>query len=274
MYMRRSRIAAILRAGHVACCTKINTSDPRVVELAAMSGVDCVWVCQEHVPNTLHDIENQIRCAKMFDVDTLVRVPRGSYSDLILPLEMDATAIMVPHLMSAAEARQVARQTRFHPVGRRPVDGGNSDGAYCTIPELDYIREANQERLVIVQIEDPEPLDELDEIAAVEGIDMLFFGPADFSHGIGAPFQWDHPQVQDALRRTVETARKHGKFAGTTAGFNNLQDRIDMGYQFLSLGADVCFLAEGFARVAAAFGRQRAKAVERSDIAGTQEHDL
>lgn len=271
MHMRRSRVAAILRAGRVACCTKINSSDPRVVEIAAMSGVDSVWLCQEHVPNTLHDIENQIRAAKMYDVDAIVRVPRGSYSDLIHPLEMDAAAIMVPHVMSAADARQIARQTRFHPVGRRPLDGGNADGAYCTVPGEDYIRDANQQRLVIVQIEDPEAVDELDEIAAVEGIDMLFFGPADFSHGIGAPFQMDHPRVQEAQRRTVEAARKHGKFAGTGAGHENLQGLIDMGYQFLSLDADVCILSEGFARTAAAFGRRPVGPVERADLAAEEE---
>lgn len=264
--MRRSRVAAILRAGQVACCTKINTSDSRVVEIAALSGIDSVWLCQEHVPSTLHDIENQIRAAKMYDVDTIVRVARGSYSDLILPLEMDATAIMVPHVMSAAEARQIARQTRFHPVGRRPLDGGNADGAYCAISGEDYIRDANRQRLVIVQIEDPEAVDELGEIAAVEGIDMLFFGPGDFSQGIGVPFQTDHPRVREGRRRTVEAAREHGKFAGTVAGPENLQELIDMGYRFFSLGADVCILSEGFARVAAAFGRHPVGPLERTDI--------
>lgn len=264
--MRRSRVAAILRAGQVACCTKINTSDPRVVEIAAMSGVDCVWLCQEHVPNTLHDIENQVRAAKMFDVDAMVRVPRGAYSDLLYPLEMDAAAIMVPHVMTADDARQIARQTRFHPIGRRPLDSGNADGAYCTIPGQDYIRQANQERLVIVQIEDPEPMDQLDEIAAVDGIDMLFFGPGDFSQGIGAPFQLTHPRVEEALHRVVEVARKHGKFAGAVANFNNLQSLIDLGYQFLGLDADVLMLARGFAQVAAAFGRRAAGPVERGGI--------
>jgi len=87
MKMRPSRVLAKLRAGKVVSCVKSNLSDPRVIEIAALSGFDCVWVCMEHVPNTLHDVENQIRAAKMFDVDTVVRVPRGSYSDLIRPLE-------------------------------------------------------------------------------------------------------------------------------------------------------------------------------------------
>ena len=256
MQMRRSRVASVLRGGGVACCTKINTADPRVVEIASMSGVDSVWLCNEHVPNTLHDLENQIRAAKMFDVDPIVRVARGGYSELIRPLELDAAGIIVPHVMSAADAREVVWRTRFHPIGRRPIDGGNADGAYCTIPAIEYMEQANAERLLIVQIEDPEPLDELEEIAAMDGIDMLFFGPGDFSQAIGAPMDFTHPKLVETMRRIPEVARCHGKFAGTVATFDNRQQRIDMGYQFLSIGADVLMLVEGFAQVAEAFGRK------------------
>jgi 4-hydroxy-2-oxoheptanedioate aldolase len=227
-----------------------------VVEIAAMSGVDCVWLCNEHVPNTLHDLENQIRAAKMFDVDTVVRVARGGYSELIRPLEMDATAIMVPHVMSLADAQAIVRQTRFHPIGRRPLDGGNADGSYCNISTLDYMQQANAERLVMIQIEDPEPLDELEEIGALEGIDILFFGPADFSQGIGAPCEFNHPKLLETRRRIPEIAQRNGKIAGTVAGLGNRQELIDMGYRFLNIGADVLMLAEGFAQVAAAFGRK------------------
>jgi 4-hydroxy-2-oxoheptanedioate aldolase len=118
------------------------------------------------------------------------------------------------------------------------------------------MRQANAERLVIVQIEDPEPLDELEEIAAIEGIDILFFGPADFSQGIGAPCDFNHPKLVETMRCLPEVARRHGKIAGTVAGLGNRQERIDMGYRFLSVGADVLMLSEGFLQVAAAFGRQ------------------
>ena len=255
MKMRSSQVLAKLRAGEVVSCVKSNLADPRVVEIAALSGFDCVWVCMEHVPNTLHDVENQVRAAKMLDVDTVVRVPRGSYSDLIRPLEMDAAGIMVPHVMSAEDARQIVWQTRFHPVGRRPIDGGNADGAYCMIPGPEYIRQANEQRFVIVQIEDPEPLDELEQIAEIEGIDMLFFGPGDFSQGIGTPCQFDNPKIEATCRRIAEVARRHGKFAGTTASLDNLQEKVDMGYQFLCVGADVLALTESFTRTVAAFGQ-------------------
>jgi 4-hydroxy-2-oxoheptanedioate aldolase len=251
--MRPSRVLAKLRAGGVASCTKLNLSDARAAEIAAFCGFDCVWVDLEHVPNTLHDIENAVRAAKAHGADTVVRVARGSYSDLIHPLEMDAAGIMVPHVMSAADAKQVARFTKFHPVGRRPLDGGNTDGAWCKVPLGDYLRQANEQRLVIVQIEDPEPLAELDEIAATPGIDMLFFGPGDFSQGIGAPGAWDDPRIADARRRVADAARKHNKFAGTVASPANLAQLVAEGYRFLNVGADVIALGEYFQRMAQAF---------------------
>lgn len=238
-HMRPSRVLAKLRAGEQVSCFKINLADPRVMEIAAMAGFDCLWPDMEHVPNDLAVIEKGIWAAKAHDVDVLVRVARGSYSDYIRPLELDASGIMVPHVMSLADAENVVRMTRFHPIGRRPVDGGNADGAYCNIEFLDYLKQANEQRFVVVQIEDPEPLEELDAIAALPGIDMLFFGPADFSHSIGAPGQFDHPDLIDARRRVAETAAKHGKFAGTVASPANRQDLQDMGFRFLSMGADV-----------------------------------
>lgn len=244
MKMRPSRVLEKLRAGQTAFCFKHNLADARAVEIAAQAGFDCAWVDLEHVANDLRVVEQAVWAAKAHNADVMVRVARGSYSDYIRPLELDAAGIMVPHVMSAADAQAVARLTRFHPLGRRPVDGGNADGAYCGIEFTEYLKQANEQRFVAVQIEDPEPLAELDAIAAVPGIDMLFFGPGDFSHGIGAPGQWDHPRLLDARRRVAEAAQTHGKFAGTVASTGNLQELVGLGYRFLSIGADVVGLSQ------------------------------
>jgi 4-hydroxy-2-oxoheptanedioate aldolase len=240
--MRSSKVLKKLRAGENVICTKINLSDPRVTEIAALCGFDCLWLDMEHVPSDWSTIENQIRAAKLHDTDTLVRVTKGCYSDYIRPLEADAAGIMVPHLMSLEEAKQIVKMTRFHPIGRRPVDGGNADASYCMTDFCEYLETANKERFIIVQIEDPEPLAELEKIAQVEGIDMLFFGPGDFSQGIGTPGQWDNPKIDEARRKVAKAARKAGKFAGTVGAVSNLKELNDMGYQFVSMGADVVAL--------------------------------
>jgi 4-hydroxy-2-oxoheptanedioate aldolase len=236
--MRPSRVLTKLRAGQVVTCFNVHL-DAQATEIAARAGFDCVWIDQEHMAKDWSDVQAHIWAAKSHDMDVMVRVPRGGYSDYIKPLELDAAGIMVPHIMGVEDAHNVVRMTRFHPIGRRPLDGGNADGGYAQINYPDYIAQANEQRFVIVQIEDPEPLDELEAIAALDGIDMLFFGPADFSQGIGAPGQWDHPKLIETRRRVAEVAVKHGKFAGTPSSLDTMDEQIDMGYRFLALGADV-----------------------------------
>jgi 4-hydroxy-2-oxoheptanedioate aldolase len=247
MRIRPSRVLRKLRAGGVVSCFKLNLSCARAAQIAAALGFDCIWTDMEHTATQWSDVEKQIMAAKAHDTDVMVRVPRGSYSDYIKPLELDAAGIMVPHCMSLADAQFVVRTTRFHPVGRRPVDGGNADGLYCNVPFRDYIQQANEERFVAIQIEDPEPLDELEPIAALEGIDMIFFGPGDFSHGIGVPGEMDHPRVQEIRRRVAQVALAHGKFAGTMGSPQNLGELLDMGYRFINMGADVIGLS-GYCR--------------------------
>lgn len=228
-----------MREGGVAVSIKCNFSDPREAELAAACGFDCVWIDLEHCPTGIATVGEFVRAAKIYDCDVLTRVGRGSYSDLIRPLEADSTGIMVPHLMSLEDAKRIVYYTKFHPVGRRPVDGGNSDTCYGCEEMTDYARTANEERFVIVQIEDPEPMAELEKICALSGIDMIFFGPADYSQGIGKPFQFDCAELQEARVRIAETARRHGKFAGTVGGPGNIRALSEMGYQFVNVGADV-----------------------------------
>ncbi|MGC8861775.1 MAG: HpcH/HpaI aldolase family protein [Armatimonadota bacterium] len=243
MRIRPSRVLRKLRAGGAVSCFKLNLSCARAAQIAAALGFDCVWTDMEHTATQWSDVEKQIMAAKAHDADVMVRVPRGSYSDYIKPLELDAAGIMVPHCMSLADAQFVVRTTRFHPIGRRPVDGGNADGLYCNIPFREYIQQANKERFVAIQIEDPEPLAELDRIASLEGIDMIFFGPGDFSHGIGVPGELDHPQVREIRRRVAKVALANGKFAGTMGSPENLAELLDMGYRFINMGADVLGLS-------------------------------
>ncbi|OJY80993.1 MAG: aldolase [Sphingobacteriales bacterium 40-81] len=253
MQMRKSKVLQKLRNGENVSCIKINLTDAKVCEIAALAGFDCVWVDQEHIGQDWSQIAAEIWATKAHDTDILVRVPRGAYNNYIKPLELDATGIMVPHIMSLADAKEIVHHTRFHPVGRRAIDGGNADGGYTGVDFNEYLKVANEQRFVILQIEDPEPLEELEAIAALPGYDMLFFGPGDFSQGIGAPGVWDHPKLLETRRRIAEVAKTNGKFAGTVGGPANLKELNEMGYQFVSIGADVVGLKNYYASLLQVF---------------------
>jgi 4-hydroxy-2-oxoheptanedioate aldolase len=224
----------------------LNLGDPRVIELCGLAGASAVWICNEHVSNDWFNLENQIRAAKLYDVDTIVRVEKGSYSDYVKPFEADATAIMVPHVKTAEEARHIVEMTRFYPLGRRALDGGNADGRYCQIPLTDYMAHSNTERLLIFQIECPVALENVEAIAAVPGYDLLLFGPGDFSHLIGKPGQINAPEVVAARQRVGAAARKHGKYVMAPGMMAPRPVLEAEGYHVFTLGADVLGLGEYF----------------------------
>jgi 4-hydroxy-2-oxoheptanedioate aldolase len=253
--MRPSRVLQKLRNGETAICTKLNLADSRIAEIASLAGFDCIWTDMEHVPNDLSVVERIVLATKAHGVDSLIRVPRGSYSDLIRPLEMDATAIMVPHVMSFEDAKRIVRHTKFHPVGLRPLDGGNADGDFGNLDFQQYLRLANSERFVILQIEDPEPLEDLEAIASLEGVDMLFFGPGDFSQAIGAPGRMDHPLIRETRERIARVCAEHGKLAGTVGDPASLPELTAMGYRFVSIGADVVGLSNYYKQLLGAANR-------------------
>jgi len=244
---RPSRVLGKLRRGDLVSCMKLNLSDPRAAQLAAMHGFDCIWMDTEHSPNTIEGIENQVRAVQVEGADTLVRPGRGSYSEYLRLLEMDCTGLMVPHVMNADDARDIVRQTRFYPVGRRYIDGGNADGRFGNLPTDEYFREANEQRFIVLQIEDPAAMEHLDAIAAVDGFDMLFFGAGDYSTALGIAGQVNHPEVAEARQLVADAARRHGKAAGQIATSpEDIGKAVAGGYTFISLGADVIAMNQYF----------------------------
>jgi 4-hydroxy-2-oxoheptanedioate aldolase len=249
--MRRSRILEVTRGGGIARMLKVNTSCPRVVEMFSLARPDGLWLGHEHVPNTWEQLENQIRAAKVYDVDTVVRVARGSYSDYIRPLEMDATGLMVPHVMDLDDAVDVRNMTKFPPLGKRACDGGNADCSYCHMDFVEYLKVANEERFVIYQIEDPEALPDLEAIAELPGVDAILFGAGDFSVAIGHPGEVWHPEVTKVRERIAEVVRKNNKIAGATMGLDKVKAHVDMGYNLINVSGDV-FALKSYAEKAMA----------------------
>ena len=114
------------------------------------------------------------------------------------------------------------------------------------IPPARYMEQANRERFLDCQIDDPEPMAELDEISATPGLDMLFFGPGDFSHGLGIPGQYDHPEVVAARRAVAAACKRHGILAGTVGSVASVPQLLEEGFLFINIGSDVGLLANGW----------------------------
>jgi len=244
--MRNSRVLRETRAGKLASCLKLNIVHPSVIELAGLAGASSVWLCNEHVPNDWTEMTHAIRAAKNFDMDTIIRISKGSYSDYVKPFEADAAGIMVPHVTSAEEARWIVENCRFRPLGSRALDGGNMDGHYCQLPVSEYLELSNREKFIILQIESPEAVEVIDEIAAVPGYDFLLFGPGDYSHRSGHVGDIFHPEVEDARRKVEEAAKRHGKMLFSVAASGTNKELLDRGYTVQTVGGDVVSLFKIF----------------------------
>jgi 4-hydroxy-2-oxoheptanedioate aldolase len=154
--------------------------------------------------------------------------------------------------------------TRCHPLGRKPLDGGNMDGLFCQVPLAEYAAHCNSERLVILQIEAPEALEKVEEIAAVPGFDALLFGAGDFSHRIGKLGQATAPEVVAARKRVAAAALKHGKHVMVASLYGQMEQLIEEGTSIFTLGADVLELGNAFRELVADF-HGTASAAEKSD---------
>lgn len=249
MHKPSGQLAAKLRTGNVCFSLKLNLVDPRAAEIGALCGADALWLDQEHCASDWSDIYHQILACGRHGADAIVRVSKGSYSDLVKPLELGAAAVMVPQVSGPGEAHEIVRQTKFHPLGRRALDGGNADGGYGLFPFGEYLSRSNDDNLTIVQLESPTSIRQADEIAAVDGIDVLFFGPGDYCQAAGIPGQYEHPAVEEAQQQMVDACLKSGKIAGTVLHpGTTLENLVLQGYRLINLGADVLSLGTAFSQ--------------------------
>ncbi len=242
--MRKCNILPMMEKGEVVKCAMLHSNDHRLVELACINGFDCLWICNEHTANDWSKIETMILASKAHNTDILIRTERGSYSELIKPIELDATGIIVPHCMSYEDALSIRKMTRFYPKGLRPLNSIGADSDYLTVTLDDYIRHAENEKLVAVMIEDKEAVPDLERICSIDGINMILFGPGDYSQSLGVTGQFGtNKDILDLYARIPKEAAKHGKYSGVVCTFENCESLIDMGYNFLVICVDIVGLS-------------------------------
>jgi 4-hydroxy-2-oxoheptanedioate aldolase len=248
--MRPSVIKAKLARGEPALLTQLHFTDPSVYELTSLMGFDGIWMDMEHHTYSLETASLLMRAARVGKADILARAAKGEFARVARLLEAGAQGIMYPRCDDAAEAHQVVQWAKFAPVGKRGFDGGNPDMPYCTMPMAEYVKAANDETFIVIQIEESGALDHAEEIAAVPGVDVLFLGPADFSVLSGFPGQFDHPKVAKAMERVAKAAHNAGKAWGMPAfSPDHCRVLLDKGARLICHSADIVLIKEGLDRI-------------------------
>jgi 4-hydroxy-2-oxoheptanedioate aldolase len=248
--MRASRICAKLDRDLPVLLTTLHLADPSVFELASLMGFDGIWLDLEHHAHSLETAQNLMRAARIGESDVVARPAKGEFMRLGRLLEAGAQGIMYPRCDDAAEAAEVVKWAKFPPLGKRGCDGGNPDMPYCSMPLEQYIREANRETFVVIQIEEESALSNVDEIAAIDGVRVIFLGPGDFSSLGGFAGQWDHPRLQQACEQIAAAAQRHGKHWGRPVfSVADAQKCIAMGARFLPHCSDMNLVKSGLERI-------------------------
>jgi 4-hydroxy-2-oxoheptanedioate aldolase len=249
--MRKSKVKAKLAHNEPVLLTTLHLTDPSLYELTSLMGFDGIWMDMEHHGYSLETAQTLMRSARVGTADIMVRPAKGEFMRLGRMLESGAQGILYPRCDDAAEAAEVVKWAKFAPLGKRGFDGGNADAPYCFMSSLaEYIRAANAETFVVIQIEEQHAVDNARAIAEVEGVDALFVGPSDFSVLSGIPGQFDHPRVQGAIRAVADAARRAGKHWGLPSGSpEQTRQLLEMGARFLCHGCDLIMVKTGLEQI-------------------------
>lgn len=212
------------------------------IEIVSHSGFDWLLIDTEHSPNEVPDVIAQLQAAQAGTASCIVR---PAWNDMVLIkrfLDIGAQTLLIPFVQNAEEARRAVDATRYPPHGIRGITGSGRASRYGRVK--DYLKRAGEEICVLVQIETRTGLDNLEAIAAVDGIDGVFLGPNDLAASLGHIGNWGHAEVQQALEDAVTRLKKIGKPAGIlTPNEEEAKRFLDWGYTFVAVGADLRLLA-------------------------------
>jgi 2-dehydro-3-deoxyglucarate aldolase/4-hydroxy-2-oxoheptanedioate aldolase len=223
-----------------------NLGSPAATELLARAGFDWLLVDLEHGMGTEAGLHAQLLAVQGTPTAALVRVASAERLRVGRALDTGADGLMIPRLETAAEVADTLAWMRYPPAGVRGVALGTRGGGYAEIAHADLAATVNERLLGVFQVESMPAVEAADEVAAIDGVDVLFVGPADLSHSMGIPGRIDEPSFLAALDRVVAACRAHGKSAGIllrdAAGVPESRAR---GFTFIGIGSDSSFLVAG-----------------------------
>jgi 2-keto-3-deoxy-L-rhamnonate aldolase RhmA len=240
-YMQPNRVKQKLQAGGRAFGTfAFEFATSGISRLAAAAGAEFLIYDMEHTGWSHETIKQLIASSRGTELTTLVRVPATEYHFCARALDMGASGIMAPMVESAEQAERLVQYCKYPPVGRRGSAFSIAHDDYRGGSIVEKIASANSETLLLAQIETKTGLEQVDAIAAVEGIDVLWVGQFDLSNFLGMPGQFDHPTFLSAIERVAEAARTHSKIAGVMV-LSEAEGRawLDQGYRMMSYSGDL-----------------------------------
>lgn len=239
--MITNQVKQTLRQGGVSIGTFVfEFSTTGIGRLAAGAGAEFVVYDMEHTAWSIETIRLLTATTRAADTAPMVRIPATQYHFIARVLDMGAMGIMAPMVESVEQAETLVRSAKYPPQGRRGAAFSVAHDDYSSGDIVEKIESANRETLLIAQIESAAGLERVDEIAAVEGIDVLWIGHFDLTNSLGIPGQFDHPRYREAVAEVIQCCRRRDKAPGIMADNGEAgKALLDQGFRMLACGGDL-----------------------------------
>lgn len=238
-WIDRNKLHTDLLAG-----TFLNLGSATAVEIASEVGFDWLLIDLEHGNGTLADLRAMLLACSQSSASPIVRIPSIEANTVKFVMDSGAAGIMFPFVSSVADAERAVRFMKYPPVGSRGVAGIIRATNYGRDWKR-YFNEANDNGLVIVQIETAEAVEAAEQIAAVDGVDVLFVGPLDLSVSLQCPGDFTPSHFVKALQKVIAACQKQGKTAGILSRPELVKQHRELGFRFLALGSDAGSVLSG-----------------------------
>jgi len=229
---------------------------PVVIEMFHHAGgYKGFWIDGEHVTLSTDQIFSVSMAGRARGMDNFVRIPPTGYWQVTQCLEAGAGGVMAAQIHTADQAREFVSWTKFSPQGTRGLNSGGYDANFTHKPPAQFIEDANRDHFVAIQIETAQSVEEVDEIAAIEGVDLLFVGPADLSLSLGVVGQFHHDKLWQAIGKVSQACANNGiPWGAVTPDPEWAQRAIENGCRLPTMGNEVHGLRKGIAEFRSAFG--------------------
>ena len=240
--VRENKVKQKLRSGEVVFGTTISLHDPAVAEVAGYAGFDFVFIDNEHVSIDRTQLTNILRAAELSDTIPIVRVKAGDAEEILQMLDMGAMGIQAPNVHTAEQAEIIAKAARYTPLGNRGIGSMNRSTGYGHMERFKYYQMANENILTIIQCESVESVSNLNEIALVKEIDVVFVGAMDLSQSIGPDTfgRRNHPEVVRMFDECVKKLVDMGHVPGAAVGsVQEAEEMVKMGVKYIIISGDL-----------------------------------
>lgn len=244
--LKENKVKRALKHGQACFGTMVtHIRSPQVPEILAAAGFDYFVIDTEHGDFNIQNLADIMTVARSADIIPLVRVPDTLYHLMARTLDCGAMGLVCPRVETREQVEAIIRSTKYEPHGQRGASISGIHTGYRKVEHSEYMRWANEETMIVVQIETKRAVDHVEELVSVDGVDATWIGPFDLAQTMGLVGQWTHPQLFECYEKVIAACKRHGVAPGIhMRDLSQLKHWVDKGIRLATYSNDYGLLIE------------------------------